>query len=137
MSSTSDLEKELERSERKRLMIERRLNPDALNESLKAIEEFKSLYADLLEAKAFQRVSSLLEMQTTFEGLSIDLDALRNKVGQVTENMDGLERTLQTIIDRLASLEHRFDEEERQNRTLRERELQTLKKIDDYLANWA
>lgn len=137
--TTEELERELEKSENRRKRVEARSHPEA-NEALLAITEFKKLYDNVLEAKAFQRVTELLDMKATVENVADDLGAMRNKLVAVMENVDGLTNFFQSVLNdvnaKLAGLEQRLNAEETKNAELRELEKETLHKINDYLDKW-
>lgn len=118
--AVSNLEKEFERSEKRRLEIEKRRNePPKLVVPRKPYEE--SVSQIKMEVQKIEEILQKLSLSDNTEAIT-----------QLNQNVDGL----QEVRSLLQSLNKKLDAEFEKQQKLRQLERETLTKLKIYLDNW-
>ena len=137
------LEEEFNESEKLRQKLEKKAErrkqnlPSEQQEQLRILEGFLALNADVQEAKAFQRLSNIVDLTVLTSQLTeklaefnIDINGQSNILDSVVTALNGVQGELSTLTVKV-SLE--FEERKK----LRQKQIATLQKINDYLEKWS
>jgi len=138
------LEEKYAESEAKRKKTEDLLNivkkdgvlPGSAQETFEKIEALKGTLSDLLEARAYQRVASMLDMIKTHVETVEELKQFGIEIDALSDVLKGIESVVTSVNHKLQVLTDQFSADFEDRRKLRQQQRQTLGLLNQYLKDW-
>jgi len=139
-----DLEEELLKSEQARKKVLEKVDlvksgeslPGSLKATLQEVEEIKATFGYVLEAKAFRRLSQLLDVIQTRVEATEELRAFSVEIDGLTKALNTMMMSVEGSHSMLVSLDKRLTVEFEERRKHRQKVQATLSILDEYLKNW-
>lgn len=102
----------------------------------KEVQDVKQTLSDVLEGRAFQRVSKVLETIQSRAEVVEELKQFGLEIDALSDVLKGIEFTVTSVNHKLQVLSDQFSADFEDRRRLRQQQRETLGKLNQYLKDW-
>lgn len=110
--------------------------PSVSQGALHDVQELKHVLSDLLEARAFQRIAKVLEMVQSHVEVSAELARFSGEINDLNGKLQRIMEIVEIANTSLEMLHQKISVDLDERRKLRQKQLATLNKLDQYLKDW-
>jgi len=140
----TELEEKYAESERERQKTEGKVAslkkgdalPGSPRDMKEKLEQLDDTLSDLLEARAYQRVASMLDMIKTHVETVEELKQFGIEIDALSDVLKGIESVVTSVNHKLQVLTNQFSADFEDRHKLRQQQRQTLGLLNQYLKDW-